>query len=130
MIAMALALEPELIIADEPTTALDVVVQDRILRRIKQLQKDNDISLLFVTHDISVVAEICERTMVMYAGRIAESGATRDIFKAPYHPYTLGLINAFPSVVEDVSHLVSIPGYPPDLTRPSMGCRFSPRLPF
>lgn len=130
MIAMALALDPQVIIADEPTTALDVVVQDMILRKIKELQKELDIAMVFVTHDISVVAEICERTMVMYSGKIAEQGTTRDIFKNAYHPYTLGLVNAFPNVTEDVEKLVSIPGYPPDLLSPPEGCRFAPRCPF
>lgn len=130
MIAMALALDPGLIIADEPTTALDVVVQDRILRRIAALQKGLNLSMLFVTHDISVVAEVCQRVMVMYSGKIAEIGTTHNIFKSPYHPYTMGLINAIPSVVQKTEHLISIPGYPPNLMDPPPGCYFEPRCPF
>ena len=130
MIAMALALDPKIIIADEPTTALDVVIQDRILRRIMKLQKDLNISMIFVTHDISIVAELCQRVMIMYAGKLTEIGETRVLFKKPYHPYTLGLLNAFPSVLKDMDKLISIPGYPPDLTSPPEGCRFAPRCPF
>lgn len=130
MIAMALALNPKILIADEPTTALDVVVQDMILRKIRDLQQELDIAMLFVTHDISVVAEVCDRTMVMYSGKIAEIGSTVDVFKNAYHPYTLGLINAFPNVTEDMEHLISIPGYPPDLLTPPSGCRFAERCPF
>ena len=130
MIAMALALNPSIIIADEPTTALDVVIQDRILRRIMKLQKNLNISMIFVTHDISIVAELCQRVMIMYAGKLTEIGETRIIFKKPYHPYTLGLLNAFPSVIKDMDKLISIPGYPPDLTDPPKGCRFAPRCPF
>ena len=130
MIAMALALEPELVIADEPTTALDVVVQHRILRRLSRLQRELGMAIVFVTHDVSIVAEVCDRALVMYAGKIVEMGSTRQIFKEAHHPYTLGLLNAFPTVRADIPHLISIPGYPPDLTQPPVGCRFAPRCPF
>ena len=100
------------------------------MRKIRSLQKELDIAMLFVTHDISVVAEVCDRTMVMYSGKIAEIGSTVDIFKNSFHPYTLGLINAFPNVTEDIEELISIPGYPPDLLHPPEGCRFAPRCPF
>ena len=130
MIAMALALEPELLVADEPTTALDVVVQDRILRRLMLLQRQLHLSLVLVTHDISVVAKVCDRALVMYAGRVAELGSTRQIFKAPFHPYTIGLLNAFPNVKTEARELISIPGYPPDLSKPVQGCAFAPRCPF
>ncbi len=130
MIAMSLALDPGLIIADEPTTALDVVMQDRILGKISELQKKMELSMLFVTHDISIIAEVCQRLMVMYSGKIAEISTTHNIFKKPYHPYTMGLINAIPTVVEDIDHLVSIPGYPPNLINVLKGCRFAPRCPF
>lgn len=130
MIAMALALDPALVIADEPTTALDVVVQDRILQQIGALQRERKLALLFVTHDIAVVAGLCQRAMVMYAGKAAEIGTTRQVFKQPCHPYTMGLVMASPSVHQRAVELVSIPGYPPDLTRPPQGCRFAPRCPF
>lgn len=130
MIAMALALEPELLVADEPTTALDVVVQDRILQRLLMLQRQLELSLVLVTHDISVVAKVCGRALVMYAGRVAELGSTRQIFKSPFHPYTIGLLNAFPNVKTQARELISIPGYPPDLSKPVAGCAFAPRCPF
>ena len=130
MIAMALVLEPELLIADEPTTALDVVVQDRILQRLMMLQKQLQLSLVLVTHDISVVAKVCDRALVMYAGRVAELGSTRQIFKSPFHPYTMGLLNAFPNVKHQARELISIPGYPPDLSKPLAGCPFAARCPF
>ena len=130
MIAMSLALDPSLIIADEPTTALDVVIQDRILGKISELQKQMNLSMLFVTHDISIIAEVCQRLMVMYSGKIAEISTTHNIFKKPCHPYTMGLINAIPTVVKSTEHLVSIPGYPPNLINPPKGCRFAPRCPF
>ncbi|HEY3365344.1 MAG TPA: oligopeptide/dipeptide ABC transporter ATP-binding protein [Symbiobacteriaceae bacterium] len=109
-------------IADEPTTALDVVVQDRILQQISALQRERKMALVFVTHDIAVVADLCRRAMVMYAGKIAEIGTTRQIFKTPCHPYTMGLLAASPSGHHKVASLISIPGYPPDLTKPPEGC--------
>ncbi|ACB85765.1 ABC transporter ATP-binding protein [Natranaerobius thermophilus] len=130
IIAMALCLDPGLIIADEPTTALDVVVQDRILNKIVEIQKSHGSSMVFITHDISVVAETCERTCVMYAGKIMELGPTSKIFKDPRHPYTMGLQNAFPSIQLDQKELISIPGFPPNLVEPPAGCMFYDRCPF
>lgn len=130
VIAMALALNPGLIIADEPTTALDVVVQDGILNQFVRLQQQIESSLILVTHDISVVAEICQRVAVMYAGKIVEQGKTREIFKNPHHPYTMGLLNAFPTLEAARGHLISIPGSPPDLSKQYQGCLFQPRCPF
>lgn len=130
IIAMALALNPFLIIADEPTTALDMIVQDQILRKIKELQKELQKSMLIITHDIAVVAENCHQMVVMYAGWVAERAKTRDLFRHPLHPYTMGLQNAFPSMKGPLKELVQIPGYPPSLIDPPAGCRFHPRCPF
>ncbi|MFB6299948.1 MAG: ABC transporter ATP-binding protein, partial [Halobacteriales archaeon] len=113
-IAMALALDPDLVIADEPTTALDVIVQDQILKRINELQEELGISMILITHDISVIAETCERLAVMYSGKIMEYGNLRSIFANPYNPYTLGLQNAFPTLRGEKQNLISIPGSPPD----------------
>ncbi len=130
IIAMSLALNPGLIIADEPTTALDVIVQDQILRRIKSLLLSHGASMILITHDISVVAEMCDRVAVMYAGKVMEIGNVREIFKLPFHPYTLGLQNAFPNVHGPRQDLISIPGSPPKLVNPPKGCRFAARCPF
>jgi peptide/nickel transport system ATP-binding protein len=130
LIAMSLALQPDLIVADEPTTALDVIVKDQILHRMDQIQKGLGKSLLLVTHDISVVAENCDRVAVMYAGQIMEYAPTRPLLETPFHPYTLGLKNAFPTLEGEIRELISIPGTPPDLARPPSGCRFHPRCPF
>ncbi len=130
IIAMALSLEPALIIADEPTTALDVVVQGRILRRIQEIHRQISSSMIFITHDISVVAEVCDTIMVMYGGRVMEIAPTDTFFRAPYHPYSLGLQNAFPDIVDKDTELVSIPGNPPDLMEEQHGCRFQERCPF
>ena len=130
IIAMALALNPSLVIADEPTTALDVVVQDRILNQIIQIQKEINSSMVFITHDISVVTETCNTIIVMYGGKMMEKSSTRNFFNQPYHPYTLGLQNAFPSILDIGEDLISIPGAPPDLLNPPSGCRFNERCPF
>jgi oligopeptide/dipeptide ABC transporter ATP-binding protein len=130
IIAMALALNPSIIVADEPTTALDVIVQAQILKRIQQLQKELNSSMIMVTHDMSVVAETCQQVVVMYAGKVVESGPVEVIFANPCHPYTMGLKNAFPSVKGEKFELISIPGYPPDLLHPPKGCRFADRCPF
>lgn len=130
IIAMALVHNPSLIIADEPTTALDVVVQDRILHQIIELQKTMNSSMVFITHDISVVSETCTTIIVMYGGRIMEKATRRGFFKNPYHPYSLGLQKAFPSITEMDEKLVSIPGSPPNLINPEPGCRFRSRCPF
>jgi len=129
MIAMALACNPYLIIADEPTTALDVIMQDRILAEINKLQKKLNIAMLIITHDISVVAEVAEKIGIMYAGKLAEHGDIKSIFKNPSHPYTVGLMEAFPSIKGERKKLKSITGSPPDLANPPPGCRFHPRCP-
>ncbi len=130
IIAMALALEPRLIIADEPTTALDVVTQAQILARMARLRRDHGMALLLITHDISVVVQTCESVVVMYAGHVMERGAVREVFGAPLHPYTMGLKNAFPTLEGAQRELISIPGSPPDLLTPPVGCRFAARCPF
>jgi len=130
MIAMALACSPSIVIADEPVTALDVIVQARILELIKELQRKLGLSVIMITHDLSVIAETCERVAIMYAGRIAELGNVKDIYKDPWHPYTDALITAFPSLVGPKRRFSSVPGDPPDLTSPPSGCRFHPRCPW
>jgi peptide/nickel transport system ATP-binding protein len=130
VIAMALALEPQLIIADEPTTALDVVTQAQILARLAKLRKSHGMALLFITHDISVVVQTCDSVTVMYAGKVMESGPVRQVFGSPFHPYTMGLRNAFPTLEGAQRELISIPGSPPDLLDPPRGCRFAQRCPF
>lgn len=130
VIAMALALDPSLIIADEPTTALDVVVQDGILKQLELVQKELGISMILVTHDVSVVGEMSDKIAVMYAGKIAELGTTNGIFKAPTHPYTMGLLNAFPTLESAKGELISIPGTTPNLAEDIQGCLFAPRCPF
>lgn len=130
IIAMALSLQPKLIIADEPTTALDVVVQDNILEQIKQIAKDTNSALILITHDISVVAEICDSILVMYGGKVMERSDTDSFFVSPRHPYSLGLQNAFPTLQSMAEKLISIPGSPPDLTVTQTGCRFQQRCPF
>ncbi len=130
MIAMALACDPDLIIADEPTTALDVIVQDQVLHELEELQDELDVSFLIISHDISVIAETCDRVGVMYGGKLMEMGETEQVFDNPANPYTMGLKNSFPNVEEDTDRLVSIPGTPPTLQDPADGCRFRSRCPF
>ncbi|MFN3641401.1 MAG: ABC transporter ATP-binding protein [Gemmobacter sp.] len=129
-IALALALNPRLIIADEPVTALDVIVQRQILDQLKELQARLGISVILVTHDISVVAYVCDRVVVMYAGRVAEAGPMAATLTAPAHPYTMGLRNAFPDLAGAAGILTPIEGAPPNLMNPPPGCRFAPRCPF
>ena len=129
MIAMSLALDPAIILADEPTTALDVIMQDQILKRMSQIQEEINSSMMVITHDVSVVAETCDRVLVMYAGTLAEEGDVASIFDSPYHPSTVGLNRAFPNIQEPNRDLISIPGYPPDLSPPPSGCRFAKRCP-
>jgi peptide/nickel transport system ATP-binding protein len=129
-IAMAIALNPSLIIADEPTTALDVIMQAQIINLLKSLLRKSETSLIVITHDISVVAEICERVGVMYAGHLMEYGDAYKVFNHPFHPYTMGLKGAFPSIKDPGKSLIAIPGSPPQLTHPPVGCRFSGRCPF
>jgi len=130
VIAMALALDPSLVIADEPVTALDVIVQHQVLRTLRELRETLHLSLLLITHDISVVAGLCDEVTVMYAGRVVETGSVAEVFASPRHPYTMGLRNAFPSLRLQTGSLVPIEGYPPDLTEPPRGCAFAPRCPF
>jgi len=130
MIAMALALEPGLIIMDEPTTGLDVLVQERILRRIREIRDEISSSIILITHDIAVISEMCDRISVMYGGRFMEQARSVDLFESPHHPYTLGLKNAFPSIRAIGAELISIPGFPPGLIGPQSGCPFEPRCPF
>lgn len=128
MIAMALACKPDLLIADEPTTALDVSIQDQILKLMRQIQKEMGMSIMFITHDLGVVAELCSRVIVMYGGLIMEEASIYDVFKRPMHPYTMGLIASIPSVNQDKSkRLQPIPGSPPDMVHPPKGCPFAPR---
>ena len=129
MIAMALLYTPQLVIMDEPTSALDVVAQRSLMRKIKDLQRDLDFAVIFVTHDMSVVSRYCDRVLVMYAGQVAEAAQTDAIFERPLHPYTRGLMNAFPTVTGPRRELAGIPGSPPDLAHPPAGCRFHPRCP-
>jgi peptide/nickel transport system ATP-binding protein len=127
MIAMALALNPKLIIADEPTTALDVIMQRKILKEIMKLQDDFKMSMIIISHDVSVVAEIADYMAVMYAGKMVEKGTTSQIFKETSHPYTAALLGAFPSITGPKKRLATIPGNPPSLLNPPTGCRFHPR---
>jgi peptide/nickel transport system ATP-binding protein len=129
MIAMALLFTPDLIIMDEPTSALDVVAQRSLMVQIKELQERLGFAVIFVTHDMSLVSHFSDRLLVMYAAQVAEYGKTRRLFDQPLHPYTQGLLEAFPSIRGDKSRLVGIPGQPPDLLRPPSGCRFAPRCP-
>jgi peptide/nickel transport system ATP-binding protein len=130
IIAMALACHPDIIVADEPTTALDVIVQDNLLREMTALQKKLGMSMIYISHDIAVIAEVSDRIGVMYAGRLIEYGSAEQIFKRPLHPYTHGLMSAFPSIVGPKRDLAAMPGEPPDLINPPPGCRFHPRCPY
>jgi peptide/nickel transport system ATP-binding protein len=127
VIAMALSCDPDVIIADEPTTALDVIVQDNILREMKQLQERKQFGVIYISHDIAVIAEVSRRIAIMYAGHIVEIADAEDIFAHPVHPYTFALMNAFPSIVGPKHPLLALPGEPPDLLHPPAGCRFHPR---
>jgi peptide/nickel transport system ATP-binding protein len=129
VIAMALACNPKFIIADEPTTALDVMVQDQIISEIKEIQKKLQMTMMYISHDISVIAETCRRIGVMYAGNIVEYTDAISLFKNPLHPYTQALMNSFPSVKGEKKKLTPVPGEPPNLLNPPSGCRFHPRCP-
>jgi oligopeptide/dipeptide ABC transporter ATP-binding protein len=130
VIAMALALRPRVLIADEPTTALDVTIQQQIIALVARLQDETGMAVVWITHDLGVVARIADRVLVMYAGHIVEQAATRDLFAAPQHPYTAGLIRAIPPVRgEERPPLQQIPGSPPDPSAPPGGCPFHPRCP-
>ncbi|MGZ4217489.1 MAG: ABC transporter ATP-binding protein [Solirubrobacteraceae bacterium] len=130
MIAMALSLSPSVLIADEPTTALDVTIQAQILREISQLSEESDSGIIFVTHDLGVVADIADRVIVMYAGRVVEQGTLDEIFYDPQHPYTWGLLGSITRVDREPPHrLPAIPGQPPSLLNAPKGCHFRPRCP-
>ena len=129
MIAMALSCEPELLIADEPTTALDVTIQAQIMELLASLQKRLGLAILLITHDLGVVAEFCERIIVMYTGRIVEEAKVGDLFANPAHPYTRGLLKSLPSVAGDEGRLPTIKGMVPSLTALPPGCKFNPRCP-
>jgi peptide/nickel transport system ATP-binding protein len=130
VIAMALANNPDLLIADEPTTALDVITQAQILALLKSIQKERNMTVVLITHDLGIVSEFCDQVLVMYAGHGMEIGTTRDIFLKPQHPYTKGLLNSITRIDSDVSRLQSIPGEIPDMIHPPQGCRFHPRCPY
>jgi oligopeptide/dipeptide ABC transporter ATP-binding protein len=127
MIAMAMIFTPDLVIMDEPTSALDVVAQRSLMVQIKELQRELGFAVVFVTHDMSLVSHFSDRLIVMYAGQVAEAGPTRQVFDVPLHPYSQGLLDAFPSVRGPRRELVGIPGSPPDLAKLPTGCRFHPR---
>ncbi|MBX3070095.1 MAG: ABC transporter ATP-binding protein [Thermomicrobiales bacterium] len=128
MIAIALACNPAVLIADEPTTALDVTIQAQILELMNGLNRDYGTAIVMITHDLGVVAEVCQRVIVMYAGKVVEQGTADDIFNRPQHPYTVGLLNSVPQLGETVKNrLVPIGGLPPDLVNPPQGCNFRPR---
>jgi peptide/nickel transport system ATP-binding protein len=130
LIAMALAVNPEILIADEPGTALDVIVQAQVLGLMRDLKEKLGLSMILISHDLSIIAETCERAAIMYAGKIVEYGDINSIFKNPLHPYTQGLMGAFPSIRGERKPLTSIPGQPPDLLHPPPACRFHPRCPY
>jgi len=130
MIAMAIALDPRLLIADEPTTALDVTVQKQIMGLLADLQAETGMAMVLISHDLGVVAEVAERVAIMYAGRIVETGATRDVYDFPAHPYTRGLLDSIPSEASMGERLTPIDGSPPNLLALPSGCPFHPRCPF
>lgn len=131
MIAIALACEPDLLIADEPTTALDVTIQAQILELLRELKDKVETSIILITHDLGVVADLCSRVVVMYGGLVMEEGKIDDIFYQPRHPYTMGLLKSIPRLdLEEDEKLVPIPGSPPDLLKPPTGCPFATRCPY
>jgi oligopeptide/dipeptide ABC transporter ATP-binding protein len=127
MIAMSIANSPSLLIADEPTTALDVTIQAQVLEVLKRVQEETHAATILITHDLGIVAELCDRVLVMYGGRIVESGDVHTIFRAPRHPYTIGLMDSLPKLTEDEEWLRPIPGAPPSLINRPPGCAFHPR---
>ena len=129
MIAIALACEPKLIIADEPTTALDVTIQAQIVDLLQDLGQRTGTALLFITHNLGIVAKMCDRLAVMYAGRVVESGPVSQIFNSPAHPYTEALLNTIPRMTDSAQRLTAIKGQPPDLAALPPGCAFAPRCP-
>jgi len=127
LIAMSLCSNPDVVIADEPGTALDVIVQAQVLRLLKELKDRLNLSVIMIAHDLSMIAEICQKISIMYAGYLVEYGDIVKIFKNPLHPYTVDLIESFPSIKAEKQEMTSIPGFPPDLLNPPSGCRFHPR---
>lgn len=127
--AMAIACSPRLLIADEPTTALDVTIQVQIMSLLRSIQSDSKLGIILITHDLSIVAGLCHRIAVMYAGRIIETGKVRDIYRNPQHPYTQALLEAIPHLGQKRKRLAAIPGQPPNLMDLPTGCRFAPRCP-
>jgi peptide/nickel transport system ATP-binding protein/oligopeptide transport system ATP-binding protein len=127
MIAIAISCEPSLVLCDEPTTALDVTIQDQILKLLARLCREHGTSVVFVTHDLAVIAQTCETVAVMYAGQVVETGTVDAVFREPRHPYTLALLRSVPDAITLRDRLVSIPGRPPDLVAPPAGCPFAPR---
>jgi oligopeptide transport system ATP-binding protein len=125
--AIAISCQPSLLIADEPTTSLDVTIQAQYLRLLKDIQRETNLALIFVTHDLGIVATLCDRVAVMYAGRIVETGPAREIFSRPRHPYTIGLLNCLPTLTRAREPLAAIEGQPPDLANLRAGCSFVPR---
>jgi peptide/nickel transport system ATP-binding protein len=130
LIAMALAANPLMLIGDEPGTALDVIVQAQTLKLLRDLKDRLGLSMILISHDLSIIAETCEKVAIMYAGKLVEYGDVNSIFKNPLHPYTQGLIKAFPSIKGERVRLTSIPGQPPNLLQPPPACRFNPRCPY
>ncbi len=129
LIALGLLLEPQLLILDEPTTALDILTQRNIMDVLQDLRTKLDFSLIFISHDLSLAAELADRVATVYAGKVVEIGDVYTIFKNPHHPYTIGLIKAVPTLISDRADLTSIPGSPPDLVDLPSGCKFHPRCP-
>ena len=131
MIAMALACDPDILIADEPTTALDVTIQAQIIELMQEMQEKNGNAIIMITHDLGVVAELCDRVVVLYGGLVMEEAEINDLFENPLHPYTMGLLASIPGLTKDKSErLQSIPGSPPDMTKPPKGCPFASRCQF
>ena len=130
MIAMALACDPRLLIADEPTTALDVTLQAQILDLMRELRAESRAAIILITHDLGVVAEVCDEVAVMYAGEIVERAGVDELFASPQHPYTVGLLGSIPRLDRTTSHLATIEGMVPNMTQPPSGCRFAARCPF
>jgi oligopeptide/dipeptide ABC transporter ATP-binding protein len=129
LLAIALACGPKVLLADEPTTALDVTIQDQILKLLKRLRDELGMSIILVSHDLGVIAQMCERVAVMYAGQVVESAPVRELIRNPRHPYTVGLLSSLPRLDVDSRYLVPIPGSPPSMTELPQGCRFAPRCP-
>ena len=127
MIAMALALNPDLIIADEPTTALDVVTQAQMIQLLKKLQQEMNLAIIFISHDLSILAQVCDKLLIMYAGKVMEFSEAKALFDDPLHPYTKALIDAFPDIKGERKELKGLPGTTPDLLHPPKGCKFQPR---